>query len=145
MSGFIRLADTSDQVLAWLSLAFASVMLVVWGLFEGSPWRPELFFGLQFLAWTATALAVAMATAALHHLVSADRSLPGTLLALVALVHGAVHAVLTFGLVAAPTLRDLSALAAWGLYPLLAVLSVVVVFRPVLGSWLPALTPHEKP
>lgn len=144
MSEFVRLADASDQVLAWLSLVFASVMLVVWAVFDGSPWRPELFFGLQFLAWTATALVVAMAAAALHHLASDDRSRPGTLLALVALVHAPVHAVLTFGLVAAPTLRDLSTLAVWGLYPLLALLSVVVVFRPVLRGWLPALTPHER-
>ncbi|WP_276259936.1 hypothetical protein [Haloglomus litoreum] len=144
MSGIVRLVDASDQVLAWLALAFASLMAVAWGLFDGSPWRPELFFGLQFLAWTTTALAVAMAAAALHHLGSPDRTGPGTLLAVVALVHAPVHLVLVFGLVAAPTLRGLSTLAAWVLFPLLALSSAVVVLRPVLRGWLPALTPHER-
>jgi hypothetical protein len=128
----IRLADASDQVLAWLSLTLASVMLVGWGLFEGSPWRPELFYGLQFLVWTATALVAVMAAAALHHLASDDRTVAGSLLAVVALAHVPVHIVLLFGLVTAPTLRALSTLATWGLYPLLAFLSVVVVLRPVL-------------
>jgi hypothetical protein len=143
MRGTVRLANDSDQALAWVALTFASVMLVVEGLFQGSPWRADLFAGWQFLVWTATALVVAMAGFALHHLASGDRTVPGSLLALVALLHAPVHAVLVFGLADSTTTRELGALAAWALYPLLVFLSAVVILRPVLRRRL-ALTPHEE-
>lgn len=144
MRGTVRLADDSDQALAWVALTFASVMLVVEGLFTGSPWRTDLFAGWQLLVWTATALVVAMVGFALHHLASGDRTVSGSALAVIALVHAPVHVVMVFGLLDAAATREVATLAAWVLYPLLALLSAVVVLRPVLRRRYPALTPHEN-
>jgi hypothetical protein len=140
MRGRIRLADPPDTVLAGAALTFAAIMLVVRWLFEISIWTRAVLFGWELLVWTATALVVAMVALAALQLARADRSASGTLLAVVALVNAPVHVALAFGLVDPETLLLLSRIASWGLYPLLTLLSAVVLLRPLLRRRPPAAT-----
>lgn len=120
-----------DRTLAVAALGFTVVIFAIRELFGIRRWTQEIFTTWQILGWTATILVGCMVVLGVLRLVSSDRTIAGSLLAIVALLHAPLHAAMWFGLVEVDTMFRLARITRWGFYPLLAVLGIVVLVRPV--------------
>lgn len=117
----------SDRALAGVTIGFFLVVLGMRALFGVARWTREVFTTWAILGWIAAILVGAMAVLAVTRLASPDRTIPGSILAVVVLAYVPLHAAMWFGLVDVDTMFQVGRIAQRGFHPVLAVLGVAVL------------------
>jgi hypothetical protein len=140
-----RTTINTDRTLAGVTALFVATILVMRWFFGLPSWDSNIALVYSFLTWVATLLVVATVVLGVLRLMSTDRTLTGSLLALAALVHAPLFMGMRFGLVDIETMTTFGRISQAVMYPTLGVLAVVVLVRSVFRKQRPPATaPHSE-
>ena len=141
----LRTTINTDRTLAGVTALFVATILVMRWFFGLPSWDSNIALVYSLLTWVATLLIVGTVALGVLRLMSTDRTLTGSLLALAALVHAPLFMGMRFGLVDIETMTTFGRISQAVMYPTLGVLAVVVLVRSVFRKQRPPATaPHSE-
>lgn len=118
---------TSDTALALLVLAYGATILVVRDVFRTEVWTETTFQTWQTLVWLAMFLLAIAVVLGVIRLASSDRTVGGSVLAIVVVIHAIPWYAMSIGFVATPTRYQIAGWSQQVMYPLLAILAILVL------------------
>ena len=139
----LRSKIDTDRTLAGVTVLFLATVLVMRWFFGLPSWDSGIALVYSVLTWLATLLVAGTVVLAVLRLASPDRTLSGGLLALAAIVHAPLFLGMRFGLVDLETMRTVGRLSQNVVYPVLGVLAVIVLVRPLFRQEQPEATVRQ--
>lgn len=117
----------SDRLLAVFALLFVGSWLLMVQVVGA--WTADTY---SALIWVANVLVFGMVAIALLRLYSSDTTILGGTLAILAILHAPLFLGMSLGLVDLPTMQTFDVISRSTMYPLLGILGVGVLLRPLL-------------